>query len=121
VLLINEEAAVSDYLQGKRWAKRESFEGYSLFVHGDFASVHRQSLEEAQKSASVLAYEPRIREVLAAVPALTPSIVEAMAVFDINTRVVSLADIVDRVSFTGDDRYLLLRGYSEKSIVILGV
>jgi hypothetical protein len=44
-----------------------------------------------------------------------------MAVFNINTRVISIPDIVDRVSFTGDDRYLLLKGYSDNSIIILGV
>jgi hypothetical protein len=44
-----------------------------------------------------------------------------MAVFNINTRVISIPDIVDRVSFTGGDRYLLLKGYSDNSIIILGV
>jgi hypothetical protein len=44
-----------------------------------------------------------------------------MAVFDINTRVVSISDILERVSLTGEDCYLLLKGYSEKSIIILGL
>jgi hypothetical protein len=59
--------------------------------------------------------------VLAAVPELTPSIIESMTVVDINTRVVSIFDILERVSLNGEDRYLLLKGYSEKSIIIIGL
>jgi hypothetical protein len=40
---------------------------------------------------------------------------ELLSVFDINTKYVSIPDIVDKASFTRSSKYLLLRGYSADS------
>jgi hypothetical protein len=45
---------------------------------------------------------------------------ELLSVFDINAKLVSIPDIVERASFTRSSKYLLLRGYSaETNVVIL--